>query len=233
MRKKENLEQYQKPRKSRTGFFLTKIIIILVLSIILGFMIFAGYVYLREKISESRFQAKSAMVSRELVQCAELATVKVNYSDIVTIKKNAFLGMSKSYSIIRFRGVARAGIEDITKIKTSISKDLNTISIELPNCTLLSNDISGFELFDESKNIFVSIETSEVLSEIEKARDETGLNLIREGIIKEANAHAKSILNQVFTAMGFTFVDIKFIDPLDSTLEMENSQSTIGETETF
>lgn len=233
MRKKENLEQYQKPRKSHTGFFLTKIIIILVLSIILGFMIFAGYVYLREKISESRFQAKSAMVSRELVQCAELSTVKVNYSDIVTIKKNAFLGMSKSYSIIRFRGVARAGIEDITKIKTSISKDLNTISIELPNCTLLSNDISGFELFDESKNIFVSIETSEVLSEIEKARDETGLNLIREGIIKEANAHAKSILNQVFTAMGFTFVDIKFIDPLDSTLEMENSQSTIGETETF
>lgn len=233
MRKKENLEQYQKPRKSHTGIFLTKIIIILVLSIILGFMIFAGYVYLREKISESRFQAKSAMVSRELVQCAELATVKVNYSDIVTIKKNAFLGMSKSYSIIRFRGVARAGIEDITKITTSISRDLNTISIELPNCTLLSNDISGFELFDESKNIFVSIETSEVLSEIEKARDETGLNLIREGIIKEANAHAKSILNQVFTAMGFTFVDIKFIDPLDSTLEMENSQSTIGETETF
>jgi len=233
MRKKENLEQYQKPRKSHTGIFLTKIIIILVLSIILGFMIFAGYVYLREKISESRFQAKSAMVSRELVQCAELSTVKVNYSDIVTIKKNAFLGMSKSYSIIRFKGVARAGIEDITKIKTSISKDLNTISIELPNCTLLSNDISGFELFDESKNIFVSIETSEVLSEIEKARDETGLNLIREGIIKEANAHAKSILNQVFTAMGFTFVDIKFIDPLDSTLGMENSQSTIGETETF
>ena len=183
-------------------------------------MLFSGYIYLREKISESRFQAKSAMVSRELVQCAELATVKMNYSDIVSIKKNAFLGMSKSYSIIRFRGVARAGIEDVSQIKTKISPDLNTISIEMPTCSLLSNDISGFDLFDESKNIFVSIDTQEVLAEIERARDETGLTLINEGIIKEANNHAKSLLTQVFTAMGFKFVDIKIYDPKDSTLEM-------------
>ena len=211
-------------RRHRIGI-LTKLIIILALVIVLGFMIFSGYLYLREQISESRFQAKSAMVSRELVQCAELATVKMNYSDIVTIKKNAFLGMSKSYSIIRFRGVARAGIEDISKIKTTISRDLNTISIEMPTCILLSNDISGFDLFDESNNIFVSIQTQEVLAEIEKARDETGLTLITEGILKEANNHAKSLLTQVFTAMGFKFVDIKIYDPLDSSLSIKSTEN--------
>ncbi|MBR4012435.1 MAG: DUF4230 domain-containing protein [Spirochaetaceae bacterium] len=213
-------EILERAKRRRKIGILTKLIIILALVIILSFMLFSGYIYLREKISESRFQAKSAMVSRELVQCAELATVKMNYSDIVTIKKNAFLGMSKSYSIIRFRGVARAGIEDISQIKTKISPDLNTISIEMPTCSLLSNDISGFDLFDESKNIFVSIDTQEVLAEIERARDETGLTLINEGIIKEANNHAKSLLTQVFTAMGFKFVDIKIYDPKDSTLEM-------------
>lgn len=213
-------EILERAKRRRKIGILTKLIIILALIIILSFMLFSGYIYLREKISESRFQAKSAMVSRELVQCAELATVKMNYSDIVSIKKNAFLGMSKSYSIIRFRGVARAGIEDISQIKTKISPDLNTISIEMPTCSLLSNDISGFDLFDESKNIFVSIDTQEVLAEIERARDETGLTLINEGIIKEANNHAKSLLTQVFTAMGFKFVDIKIYDPKDSTLEM-------------
>ena len=213
-------EILERAKRRRKIGILTKLIIILALVIILSFMLFSGYIYLREKISESRFQAKSAMVSRELVQCAELATVKMNYSDIVSIKKNAFLGMSKSYSIIRFRGVARAGIEDVSQIKTKISPDLNTISIEMPTCSLLSNDISGFDLFDESKNIFVSIDTQEVLAEIERARDETGLTLINEGIIKEANNHAKSLLTQVFTAMGFKFVDIKIYDPKDSTLEM-------------
>ena len=213
-------EILERAKRRRKIGILTKLIIILALVIILSFMLFSGYIYLREKISESRFQARSAMVSRELVQCAELATVKMNYSDIVSIKKNAFLGMSKSYSIIRFRGVARAGIEDVSQIKTKISPDLNTISIEMPTCSLLSNDISGFDLFDESKNIFVSIDTQEVLAEIERARDETGLTLINEGIIKEANNHAKSLLTQVFTAMGFKFVDIKIYDPKDSTLEM-------------
>ena len=83
-------EILERAKRRRKIGILTKLIIILALVIILSFMLFSGYIYLREKISESRFQAKSAMVSRELVQCAELATVKMNYSDIVTIKKMLF-----------------------------------------------------------------------------------------------------------------------------------------------
>ena len=199
-------------RNHRRGIgILTKLIIILALLIVLSYVLFSGYAFLSEKIAESRYQAKSAMVSKELVQCAELSTVKMVYSDIATIKKN-FLGISKSYSIVRFSGVARAGIQDISKIKTTISRDLNSIYIEMPCCVLLSNEITGFELFDESNNIFVSIQTQEILSEIEKARDKTGETLINEGLINEANNHAKSLLNQVFTAMGFTYVDVKIVD---------------------
>lgn len=196
-------------RRHKIGI-LTKLIIILALVIILSFMLFSGYVYIRERVSESRFQAKSAMVSRELVQCAELATVKVIYKDIATPKNNKIIG--KSYKIIKFTGVARAGIDDISKIQTVISPDLNTISITMPTCTLLSNDISSFELFDEFNHLLAPIETEEILKKIEEARDETGETLINEGLINEANNHAKSLLNQVFTAMGFTYVDVKIID---------------------
>lgn len=211
-------EILERAKRRRKIGILTKLIIILALVIILSFMLFSGYIYLREKISESRFQAKSAMVSRELVQCAELATVKVIYKDIATPKSNKIIG--KSYKIIKFTGVARAGIDDISKIQTVISPDLNTISITMPTCTLLSNDISSFELFDEFNHFLAPIETEDLFKEIEEARDETGLTLINEGIIKEANNHAKSLLTQVFTAMGFKFVDIKIYDPKDSTLEM-------------
>ena len=200
-------------RNHRRGIgILTKIIIILALLIVLSYVLFSGYAFLSEKIAESRYQAKSAMVSKELVQCAELSTVKMIYSDIATIKRSYLGGISKSYTIVRFSGIARAGIQDISKIKTTISRDLNSIYIEMPCCVLLSNEITGFELFDESNNIFVSIQTQEILSKIEEARDERGENLSNEGLITEANNHAKSLLNQVFTAMGFTYVDVKIVD---------------------
>lgn len=208
---KTNQKTRRIKRAPRRIGILTKLIIILALLIVLSYVLFSGYAFLSEKIAESRYQAKSAMVSKELVQCAELSTVKMIYSNIATNKKN-FLGISKSYSLVRFSGVARAGIQDISKIKTSISRDLNSIYIEMPCCVLLSNEITGFELFDESNNIFVSIPTQEILSKIEEERDKTGEILINEGLINEANNHAKSLLNQVFTAMGFTYVDVKIVD---------------------
>ena len=143
---KENRER--KPRKSFAEKFLLKIILILVFTTILLFLIIAGYLYFSEKIAKESYEAKSAMVSQELVQCAELSTVKMNYSDVV-ITKRTFLGLGKSYSIIKFNGVAWAGIEDITKVETEISPDLNKITIRMPSCTLHSNDISSFEVFDE------------------------------------------------------------------------------------
>ncbi len=218
MTQRENRETRRHKNGSR---FLSKLIIVLLLTIILGFMVAFAYLYFSQKFAEEAFQAKSAMVSRELVQCAELSTVKMNYSDVVSIKKN-FWGLSKSYSIIKYKGVARAGIEDISKIKTSISKDLNTITLEMPNCTLLSNDITSFEVFDEFGNIFVPIDTKEIFTEIEKSRDATSLALIQEGLIKEANNHAKSLLTQVFSAMGFEFVDIKIVDSQSNTIPEEN-----------
>lgn len=171
-----------------------------------------AYLYFSEKIAKESYEAKSAMVSQELVQCAELSTVKMYYSD-VSITTRTFLGLGKSYSIVKFNGVARAGIEDISKLETEISPDLNKITIRMPSCTLLSNDISSFEVFDESDNIFVPIQTDAIFVDIEKARDNTSITLQNDGLIKEANNHAKSILTQVFSAMGFTFVDIQIYDP--------------------
>lgn len=223
---KENYESHRHHRVPGSRL-LTKLIIFLALFIVLIFMGTMAYLYFSEKIAEDSFQAKSALVSRELVQCAELSTVKMNYSDVVSIKKN-FWGLSKSYTIIKYKAVARAGIEDVAKIKTEISKDLNTIKIEMPTCTLLSNDISSFEVFDESGNIFVPIETAEILAEIEKSRDIASITLLNDGLIDEANNHAKSILTQVFSAMGFTFVDIQIYDPLDSTTSMgENLENNV------
>ena len=79
---------------------------------------------------------------------------------------------------------------------------------------------TAYALFDENKNSFAPIVTEEVLLEIEKARDKASITLVNDGLIEEANTHATELLTQIFTAMGFNFVDIKIYDPLDSSTQI-------------
>lgn len=201
-----------KPSKVNSAFnrILTKLIVLVVLLIVLGFLVFQAGIYIKEKLAISTFQARSAMVNKELLKCAELCTIKANYCDIVTIKKNVFF--AKSYSIVRYNGVARAGIQDISNIQAIISEDLNSITIKMPSCELLSNDITAIEMFDESANIFVNITKDEVFAEIQKSRNFAAEELIQTGLIQDANTHAKALLDQVFSAMGFIYVNIEVVD---------------------
>ncbi len=188
--------------------FLRNLIIVLCLVVFCAAAGYFGVTYVREYLRDRQYQARSAMVERELIQCAELCTLKANYSDIVTIKKRAFMGLARSYSIVRFKAVLRAGIRDFSSIAVSVSPDGESVVIDLPSCEVLSNDVTGFEVFDDFQNVFIPIETQEVLSEIEKARDAAGVDFLQQGFIQEANSHAETVFRNFFAAMGFSSVTV-------------------------
>ena len=82
-----------------------------------------GAYFGRKKITEVKLAKKYMRIERQLVLCRELVTVKLRYSEIVSIKKSGALGVAKSYSIVKYSGVARAGIADVSKIAATVSKD--------------------------------------------------------------------------------------------------------------
>ena len=193
-------ERPRKRRRQQTSAFsgiLTKIIIILVLiMIILG----AGYFVFTKKL-EPKKEVSILVVQNQLSYCQELVTIKYRYSDILSIKKS--LGFSKSYSIIKYSGIIRIGIPDLSLCDIEVSNDGKTLNIKLPDVEILGNDITSQEVFDESHSLFVPISLDDAFGEIDRAKDKTLEELVDDGIMKEARESAKKVIQQIMMSAGF------------------------------
>ena len=168
-----------------------------------------GAYFGRKKITEVKLAKKYMRIERQFVLCRELVTVKLRYSEIVSIKKRSALGVAKSYSIVKYSGVARAGIADVSKIAATVSKDGKSVSISLPKSELLGNEIAFQEIFDEKRSIFVPITMKEIFDGIEESRASAGERLVAEGLLDDADAQAKAVILASMSALGFENVAIR------------------------
>ncbi|MCQ2589522.1 MAG: DUF4230 domain-containing protein [Treponema sp.] len=182
--------------------FLTKLIIILVLAIMLVGMAFWGW----QKGTQTTVTKSYAMVKESLTYWQEFVTLKYRYSDIVSIKKEKYF--SASYTLVKYTGIVRAGIPDITKCDIQVSPDRTTLTIKLPDAEILGNEIESQEVFDERHSLFVPLTLDEVFTEIETSKDLALEEILQEGILNEAKAYAAKILQQVFHTAGFEVVEI-------------------------
>lgn len=179
------------------GGLLTKIIIILFLLIVL----LGGGYYIFTKKFTPKTETNIAVVMNQLSFCQELVTAKYRYSDIISIKKS--IALSKSLSIIKYSGIIRIGIPDITQSDFEVYNEGKCLRIKLPDVEVLGNDITSQELFDENQSIFVPITIDDVFTRIETAKNDTLEELINEGILTEARENAKKVIQQIMLAAGF------------------------------
>ena len=168
-----------------------------------------GAYFGRKKITEVKLAKKYMRIERQLVLCRELVTVKLRYSEIVSIKKTGALGVAKSYSIVKYSGVARAGIADVSKIAAIVSKDGKSVSISLPKSELLGNEIASQDIFDEKRSIFVPITMKEIFDGIEESRASAAERLVAEGLLDDADTQAKAVILASMSALGFENVAIR------------------------
>ncbi len=178
---------------------------------------FAGALYFGGTELYKRYQAKQytavhSLAAKEILRCAELASIKTRYSDVILIKKTGMMGMAKAYSMVKYSGILRAGIKDISLATYKISEDRTSIVVNIPKSSILGNEIESQQIFDEATNLFVPITTQSIFTEIDKGRAAVEQTLVREGILDEANEHAIELFTQIFTAMGFTDIQVHLID---------------------
>ena len=133
--------------------------------------------------------------------------MKFQYSDIVSLKKS--MGFSKSYSIVKYSGIIRVGIENLLATDARITKDGKEVRIKLPPVTILGNDITKQEVFDEKQSIFVPITTQEIFEEIENAKIQMEQDMIAEGMIEEAKKYTEKVIEQFLYSAGFEKVKIE------------------------
>ena len=195
-------------KNSRGGNSLVVKIILRVVTIFALVLVLAGGSYMGlKRFMTVKTENKLALVDRQLSYCQELVTAKYRYSDIITLKKAA--GWAKSYSIVKYTGLVRAGLADITDVSYSVSIDGKSITLSVPAAEVLGNEIVSQSVFDEKQSIFVPISTQEIFDEIERAKAEALEDMIAEGVLEEARDYAVRVITQFMLALGFEEVIIK------------------------
>jgi hypothetical protein len=186
------------------------IVIRLCLALVLAGVLCVGAYLGWQRFTAVKVERLRAMVSRELQYCAELSVVKNTYSNIVTLKRSTLWGLARSFTIVRYTAVARVGIADLTKSEVQIGGEAKSVVLHLPPVEVLSNAITGQEVFDEMTNVFLPISTQDIFDEIDLSREETLDALIADGLIIEAEAYTITLMTRILTAMGFTTITVSF-----------------------
>ena len=207
--KKNDVEKTKtkKQRDRNSNPFLTKLAVRIVTIVLLTVIFhFVGIIAIK-KITKVNYESKFAVVNQQLSYCQELITMKFQYSDIVSLKKS--MGFSKSYSIVKYNGIIRVGIEDLSQTDVKITKDGKEVRIKLPPVSVLGNEITKQEVFDEKQSIFVPITTQEIFEEIENAKIQMEQDMIAEGMIEEAKKYTEKVIDQFLHSAGFEKVKIE------------------------
>ena len=175
--------------------------------VLIAAAVFALAAFCLSKMQAARVQNRRAAVERELSECAELVLYKMRYSDILTIKKKG--AISKAFSIVRYSGVLRAGIENIRDAEVVVSPDAKSVVVKIPPTVLLGNDIQSQEVFDEQQRLFNRIGTQEIFDQIEAAKQEAADEILADGLLDDADARAKQVISALLRPLGFRSVIVE------------------------
>lgn len=154
-------------------------------------------------------------VLNTITQVIDLNTVKYNYSNVITVKKDKSFNdikipfTQKSF-IVKYNGIINGGVkqEDVKIVKNTGDE----IYIEIEKCRILDHyiDDSNLYVYDVNSSIFNKLEIQEVLNDISKYKKEYEAKLLEEGFLDEIESNTKSSLENLLTDMGYDEVNVSF-----------------------
>src|SRR5574344_1858035 len=88
------------------------------------------------------------LAKERIIKCAELVFIKYKYSRDIMIKKAELIPVFSSFETLRYTGIIRVGIKDISICNVKV--DGNTIRVSIPKSEILGSDIENVEILDSS-----------------------------------------------------------------------------------
>lgn len=195
-------------KKSMFSFLL---LLKVLLAVALVAFVAGGIYFSKKKFFRVEIERKRSAISAQILQVAELTAIKYQYTDVVGIKKTAVAGMSRAYSIVKYTGVIRIGIEDLTRVNISIGDEGKSVTVTVPKAKVLENALLHQEVFDEKDGVFVSINTAEVIEEITKAMADKRSEISEENLLVQADKRVGDLLTAMLKGAGFEEVKVKIL----------------------
>ena len=189
-----------------------KISLILLPLIILGIVLyFSIYKY---KNSQNIYKDTTKVINT-INQVLDINTVKYNYSNVITVKKDKSINeikipfTEKSF-VVKYDGIINAGVrpENIKVLKN----DGKDISIEVKKCEILDHyiDDENFYIYDIKNSIFNKLNVQEVIDDVNKYKKDYEKKLIQEGFMDEVKSNTKSSIENILKNIGYKNIEILF-----------------------
>ena len=191
-------------RINLSSFFL------LLIALLLGYMLFFGKSWKQKEVHYS-----SSVIIDKLSAIEELATVKYNYTGVVSYRDAIKLfqvnvPLTEKSFIFKYNAYLKAGV-DFTRIKVKVY-DNSKVHVSLPRAEIFDIviDENSVHVFNEIDNAFNPIKIGDYNKALIKEKATIRKDAIDNGLLKDANRQAELILKSFLKEMGFDEVDIMY-----------------------
>lgn len=162
--------------------------------------------------TKKNLEKKCDLVTEKLTTISELATVKYNYSNLISIKdslkyKDFVIPFTEKSFVVKYNGYITAGI-DLSQAKTYIEN--NELSILLPSSKILNHTVSEDEIyvFDEKSSAFNKLHINDMLNEIVSEKSAMEDKLVKEGFLDKVNNDTIKFLQDFFKELDYDEIKI-------------------------
>ncbi|MCB5558925.1 DUF4230 domain-containing protein [Anaerosalibacter bizertensis] len=193
--------------KTKKKPYITIFLIILAIVIALFF-------YIRFSIKKET-DMLSDTIEEEISKLLDLSTVKYNYTNVVAYKdKKKFNGLNMPFTnkgfLIKYSGYIKAGV-DLKSAEIDV-KDLKNVEIKLDKPKVLDNVINEEDsyVYDEKESVFNQLKLKDLYDVLVKEKENMEKEVIKKGILTEAEKNTKEILTSFLKNLGFKNVKIVF-----------------------
>ncbi|MPN01650.1 hypothetical protein SDC9_148860 [bioreactor metagenome] len=195
-------------RKSKK---IEKVLILLPILI----LVITGSYFIHKFKSNQNIYKDTDRVMNTISQVLDLSTVKYNYTNVITVKKDKSINemkipfTEKSF-IIKYNGIINGGVkpEDIKIVKNNGE----SIQIQIDKCKILDHyiDSDNIYVYDVKSSLFNKLEIQEVLDDINKYKKEYEEKALKEGLMEEIKRSTKTSIQNMLKNIGYKNVVVEF-----------------------
>ena len=163
---------------------------------------------IEEMFTEEVCIFNAGLISEQIKDIGELATVEYRYTNVGTLDASKTLwntdfvlpGTSKT-AIITMDGILKAGI-NVEEITITCDEVTKTITVDIPTAKILSNELDedSLQVYDEKDGAFNKIDLEDSRSLRTEIKEKAEKNAVNSGILKDAENKAEDIIRCIIEA---------------------------------
>lgn len=174
---------------------------------------------LLDRAAEPSVTMSADTVAEQLVECSELATMKLEYRGLVTYEEGELPLLTKKAFTMIYDADVRAGV-DLSQATVEVAG--SSVKVSLPAATVqsIAIDPDSLQFYDQRYALLNWQDRDDTAKALQMAQDDAEAKVDHTAMIGDAQKQAETIVETMllpFTEDGDYTVEVSFREPVEQT----------------